>query len=198
MPVCANRTDFSCRRYPCRVNSGWYDTSKFGDRVVPVEVCPVIRSTIGAKMIELSPFLEQSDALISVLTCDGMTKLSEILSDYKTIWEMNIPRIKDSTQSLRFWNDEIKQMKIQIEKFTGNKITRKNLKEAIELSQRATKAFRRLQDLRKGSPVIMGRDAMLVNQTYLWDDKKRWTEKTEALCNELEEESAAERLGLPT
>ncbi len=171
---------------PVRVNSGWYDTSKLGDRVVPVEVCPVIRSTIGAKMIELSPFLEQSDALISVLTCDGMTKLGEILSDYKTIWGMNVPRIKDSTQSLRFWNDEIKQMKTRIEQFTGNKITRKNLKEAIEISHRATKAFRRLQELRKGPPVIMGRDAMLVNQTFLWDDKKRWTEKTEALCDELD------------
>jgi benzoyl-CoA reductase/2-hydroxyglutaryl-CoA dehydratase subunit BcrC/BadD/HgdB len=171
---------------PVRVNSGWYDTSKLGDRVVPVEVCPVIRSTIGAKMIELSPFLEQSDALINVLTCDGMTKLGEILSDYKTIWEMNIPRVKDSPHSLRFWNDEIWRMKDRLEEFTGNKITRKKLKEAIEQSQKATKAFRRLQDLRKGAPVIMGRDAMLVNQTYLWDDKKRWTQKTEALCDELE------------
>jgi benzoyl-CoA reductase/2-hydroxyglutaryl-CoA dehydratase subunit BcrC/BadD/HgdB len=171
---------------PVRVNSGWYDTSKLGDRVVPVEVCPVIRSTIGAKMIELSPFMEQSDALISVLTCDGMTKLSEILSDTKTVWGMNVPRIKDSTQSLRFWNDEIKHMKTQIETFTGNKISRQKLKESIEISHRATKAFRRLQELRKGNPVIMGRDAMLVNQAYSWDDKKRWTEKTEALCNELD------------
>jgi len=171
---------------PVRVNSGWYDTSKIGDRVVPVEVCPVIRSTIGAKMIELSPFLEMSDALISVLTCDGMTKLGEILSDYKTVWGMNIPRVKDANNSLRFWNDEIRRMKTQIEELTGNKITRKSLKAAIEQTQKATKAFRRLQDLRKGQPVIMGRDAMLVNQTYLWDDKIRWTEKTEALCNELE------------
>ncbi len=171
---------------PVRVNSGWYDTSKIGDRVVPVEVCPVIRSTIGAKMIELSPFLEMSDALISVLTCDGMTKLGEILSDYKTVWGMNIPRVKDANNSLRFWNDEIRRMKTQIEELTGNKITRKSLKAAIEQTQKATKAFRRLQDLRKGQPVIMGRDAMLVNQTYLWDDKVRWTEKTEALCEELE------------
>jgi benzoyl-CoA reductase/2-hydroxyglutaryl-CoA dehydratase subunit BcrC/BadD/HgdB len=171
---------------PVRVNSGWYDTSKLGDRIVPVEVCPVIRSTIGAKMIELSPFLEQSDALISVLTCDGMTKLSEILGDTTTIWDMNIPRVKDAPQSLRFWNEEIRHMKKQIEDFTGNKITRPKLKEAIEISHKATKAFRRLQDIRKGSPVIMGRDAMLVNQTYLWDDKKRWTEKTEKLCDELE------------
>ena len=171
---------------PVRVNSGWYDTSKLGDRVVPVEVCPVVRSTIGAKMIGLSPYLEMSDALISVLTCDGMTKMGEILSDYKKIWSMPLPRVKDSAQSLRFWREEIMTLKGQIEALTGNKITAKKLKAAIEKTQKATKAFRRLQDLRKGNPVIMGRDAMLVNQTYMWDDITRWTEKTEKLCDELE------------
>src|SRR3989304_3014539 len=171
---------------PVRVNSGWYDTAKVGDRVVPVEVCPVVRSTIGAKMIGLSPYLELSDALISVLTCDGMTKLGEILSDYKPVWAMALPRLKDSTQSLHFWREEIKTVKGQIEALTGNKIKQKQLKSAIELTQKATNAFRRLQELRKGSPVIMGRDAMLVNQAFMWDDIKRWTEKTETLCDELD------------
>jgi len=171
---------------PVRVNSGWYDTSKLGDRVVPVEVCPVVRSTIGAKMIGLSPYLEMSDALISVLTCDGMTKMGEILSDYQTVWSMPLPRVKDSAQSMRFWREEIMTLKGQIEALTGNKITAKKLKAAIEKTQKATKAFRRLQDLRKGNPVIMGRDAMLVNQTYMWDDITAWTEKTETLCDELE------------
>ncbi len=171
---------------PVRVNSGWYDTSKLGDRVVPVEVCPVIRSTIGAKMIDLSPYLELSDAIVSTLTCDGMTKLSEIVSDFKSVWTMTPPRVKDSAQSLRLWKEEIKAMKEQIEQFTGNKITAKKLRAAIETTQRASKAFRRLQDLRKGNAVIMGRDAMLVNQTSMWDDIKRWTEKTEALCDALE------------
>ena len=101
---------------PVRINSGWYDTAKLGDRVVPVEVCPVIRSTIGAKMINLSPFLELSDAVITVLTCDGMTKLSEILSDSKQIWGISNPRIKDSSQALKFWNEEIKVIKGQVER----------------------------------------------------------------------------------
>ncbi len=171
---------------PVRVNSGWYDTSKLGDRIVPVEVCPVIRSTIGAKMIGLSPYLELSDAIISTLTCDGMTKLSEILSDVTPVWTMTPPRVKDSAQSLRLWKEEIKAIKEQLEKLTGNKITPKKLKEAIENVQKASKAFRRLQDLRKGNPVIMGRDAMLVNQMSMWDDIKRWTEKTETLCDELD------------
>jgi benzoyl-CoA reductase/2-hydroxyglutaryl-CoA dehydratase subunit BcrC/BadD/HgdB len=172
---------------PVRVNSGWYDTSKLGDRVVPVEVCPMVRSTIGAKMIALSPYLEMSDALISILTCDGMTKMGEILSDYKQVWAMTLPRVKDSEQSLRLWSEEIKSIKRHVEALTGKTIKRKELKSAIELTQNATKAFRRLQELRKGSPVIMGRDAMLVNQTYMWDNIERWTKNTEALCDELEE-----------
>ena len=171
---------------PVRVNSGWYDTSKLGDRIVPVEVCPVIRSTIGAKMIGLSPYLELSDVVISTLTCDGMTKLSEILSDSTQVWTMTPPRVKDSPQSLQLWKEEIKSIKTQIEKLTGNKITSKKLKEAIETMQKASRAFRRLQELRKGNTVLMGRDAMLVNQVALWDDIKRWTQKTDALCDELE------------
>ncbi len=182
---------------PVRVNSGWYDTSKIGDRIVPVEVCPVIRSTIGAKMIGLSPFLEASDAIISVLTCDGMTKLGEVLSDYKPVWTMPLPRVKDTPHSLDFWKEEVNAMKEQIEKLTGNKITSKKLRAAIELIQKATKAFRRLQDLRKGPPVIMGRDAMLVNQAFLWDDVARWTEKTEALCNELEQRVRQKKWACP-
>jgi benzoyl-CoA reductase/2-hydroxyglutaryl-CoA dehydratase subunit BcrC/BadD/HgdB len=172
---------------PVRVNSGWYDTSKLGDRIVPVEVCPIIRSTIGAKMVGLSPYLELSDVIINIPTCDGMTKLGEILSDYKPIWTICPPRIKDTPQSMAFWSEELKTVKTNIENLTGIKITEKRLRSAIELIQKATKAFRRLQDIRKGSPVIMGRDVMLVNQTCMWDDIERWTQKINELCDELEQ-----------
>jgi benzoyl-CoA reductase/2-hydroxyglutaryl-CoA dehydratase subunit BcrC/BadD/HgdB len=171
---------------PVRVGSGWYDTAKLGDRIMPVEICPVIRSTVGAKMVALSPYLELSDAIIIPLTCDGRTKLSEILSDYKPIWYMSPPRVKDDPHSLAMWKEEIQVIKAKIEELTGNKITRKKLKATIELMQKATKAFRRLQDLRKGPPVITGRDAMLVTQTSLWDNIERWTRKTNELCDELE------------
>ncbi len=182
---------------PVRVSSGWYDTSKLGDRIVPVEVCPIVRSTMGAKMIGLSPYLEQSDAIINALTCDGMTKLGEILSDYKPIWTMCTPRVKDDPHSMVLWREEVNAIKTKIEELTGTKITAKRLKSAIELRQRATKAFRRLQEIRKGSPVIMGRDAMLVNQTSTWDDLQRWTQKTEALCDELEKRAKQKKWACP-
>ena len=171
---------------PVRIDSGWYDAAKLGDKIVPVEVCPVIRSAIGTQMVNLSPYLELSDAVIIPLTCDGRTKLSEILRDDRTVWTMCPPRIKDSPESRKLWVEEVKAVKKKIEDLTGTEITGKRLRSAIELTQKATKAIRRLQEIRKGNPVIMGRDAMLVNQTSMWDDLKKWMQKTEELCDELE------------
>ncbi|MEM2045463.1 MAG: 2-hydroxyacyl-CoA dehydratase family protein [Candidatus Bathyarchaeia archaeon] len=182
---------------PVRVSSGFYDPAKVGSRIVPVEVCPIIRSTVGVKMIGLSPFLEYSDAIITSLTCDGMTKLSEILSDYKPVWSLCPPRVKDADQAALFWRQELKVLKENIEKLTGNRITEKKLSEAIKKVQRATEAFRRLQKIRCGPPVIMGRDAMLVNQTIMWDDIERWTMKTIELCNELERRIQAKEWACP-
>lgn len=182
---------------PVRIDSGWYDAAKLGDAIVPVEVCPVIRSNIGTQMVNLSPYLELSDSVIIPLTCDGRTKLSEILRDDKAVWTMCPPRIKDSTHSRKLWVEEIKSIKGKIEDLTGTEITGKRLRSAIELTQRASKAFRRMQKIRKGNPVIMGRDAMLVNQTSTWDEIGRWTQKTEELCDELETRVAQENWACP-
>lgn len=174
---------------PVRIDSGFYEPSKLGDRIVPVEVCPLVRSNIGLAMADLFPFLQLCDAIIVPHTCDGKTKLSEILSDSFTVWTMDVPRVKDTEQAKKFWLDDVKEIKKKIEKLTGNVISRKKLESAIRTSLNTTNAFRRLQELRKGPPVISGRDAMLVNQVGFFDDIERWTEKTNLLCDELEGKS---------
>ena len=114
-------------------------------------------------------------------------KVSEVLSDRKPVWTLSPSRLKDSEQSLEMWRGQIRDMKEKVEILTGNVITREKLQSAIVTMQKASKAFHRLRDLRKGPCVIMGRDAMLVNQTSTWDDIGRWTEKVNLLCEELEE-----------
>lgn len=173
---------------PIRIDSGFYTPSKIGDRVVPVEVCPVVRSMVGLTMGELYPYLNQCDVLISPNTCDGKTKVFEIMSDAFPIWEMNVPRTKDTTQARTYWLGQIKEIKEKLEKLTGKTIDRKSMRAAIEDTLKATQASRRLQEIRKSAPsVISGRDAMLVTQMTFFDDLKRWTEKANLLCDELEQ-----------
>jgi len=171
---------------PLRIESGFYSPSKIGDRIVPVEVCPVIRSMIGLAAAELYPYLELCDAIIAPNSCDGKTKVCEVLSDRFPIWQMSVPKVKDTPVSKRYWLDQVKDVKDKLEKLTGASITLKSIRSAIATTLKATQASRRLQDLRKGSPLISGRDAMLVDQTNFVDDIVRWTEKTNLLCDELE------------
>jgi benzoyl-CoA reductase/2-hydroxyglutaryl-CoA dehydratase subunit BcrC/BadD/HgdB len=171
---------------PIRIDSGFYSPAKLGDQVVPVEVCPMVRSMIGLGMANQYPYLEMCDVIVSPNTCDGKTKVFEILSDSFPVWEMSAPRIKDIEQAKKYWLDQVKEIKGKIEKLTGRSITRKGMRDAIKITLKATEAARRLQDLRKGPPVISGRDAMLVDQMGFFDDIQRWTEKTNLLCDELE------------
>jgi benzoyl-CoA reductase/2-hydroxyglutaryl-CoA dehydratase subunit BcrC/BadD/HgdB len=182
---------------PVRIDSGFYTPSKIGDRIVPVEVCPVVRSMIGLAMAELYPYLEMCDVIISPNTCDGKTKVCEILTDAFPVWEMNVPRVKDTPQAKKYWLEQVKEIKGKIEKLTGRSIGRKEMRTAIKTTLAATAASRRLLDLRKGPPLISGRDAMLVDQMSYFDDLKRWTEKTNQLCDELEKKAEAKSYVAP-
>lgn len=171
---------------PIRIDSGFYTPSKIGDQIVPVEVCPVVRSMIGLAMADLYPYLQMCDAIISPNSCDGKTKGCEILSDVFPVWEMSVPKIKDTPHAKTYWLAQVREVKEKLEKLTGNHISQKSMRAAIEITLKATEASRRLQELRKGAPVISGRDAMLVEQMSFYDDVARWTEKTNLLCDELE------------
>jgi benzoyl-CoA reductase/2-hydroxyglutaryl-CoA dehydratase subunit BcrC/BadD/HgdB len=99
---------------------------------------------------------------------------------------MNVPRTKDTPHAKDYWLDQVKEVEDKIEKLTHRSITRKAIRAAIKTTLKATEASRRLQELRKDSNVISGRDAMLVEQMSFYDDIPRWTEKTNLLCDELE------------
>jgi benzoyl-CoA reductase/2-hydroxyglutaryl-CoA dehydratase subunit BcrC/BadD/HgdB len=172
---------------PIRIDSGFYTPSKIGDRIVPVEVCPLVRSMIGLAMADLYPYLEMCDAIVSPNSCDGKTKVCEILNDSVPVWQMTVPRVKDTPAAKKYWLEQVHEVKAKLEKLTGKSIGRKELREAIKTTLGATEATRRLQGLRRGSPsVISGRDAMMVTQMSYFDDLRRWTEKTNLLCDELE------------
>lgn len=182
---------------PLRVDSGFYDATKLGDRLIPVEVCPVIRSTIGGKMAAFHPYLELCDVVISSNTCDGKTKLGELLSDYLPVWMVTLPCVKDSDHARAYWVREMKEIARRLEQVTGIRITRSRLQEAIGVTLRATRALRRLQEARRGLPVIMGRDYLMAQQMLAFDDMPRWTTHAESLAAELEQRQASKTVVCP-
>ncbi|MFH1227076.1 MAG: double-cubane-cluster-containing anaerobic reductase [Planctomycetota bacterium] len=171
---------------PIRLCAGFHDTIAAAEKVLPPDVCPLVKSSFGAVTLKL-PYFNLCQSLIVPTSCDGKKKLAEILGDYLPVWTLELPQTKNIDTSLDRWLAEIIALKKKLESFSGVKISKARLKSAIDLIHIRTEAFRRLHQIRKSEPpVISGRDVLLVIQCAFYDAPESWIEKTNLLCDELE------------
>ena len=158
-----------------------------GEKVLPRNICPLVKAFMGAKISRTCPYFQSTDMIVGETTCDAKKKAYEILEEYMPVHVMELPQMKRE-KDFQEWQDEIKLFIKKIEEFTGNKITVEKLKNSIDLVNKKRRALKRLYDLRKHTPSpISGLDALLVSQVAFVDDPIRFTEKTEELCDELDE-----------
>ncbi len=161
-----------------------------GEKVLPRNLCPLIKALVGAKISRTCPYFQSCDLLVGETTCDGKKKAWEILGEYAPMYVMELPQKKNGSARAR-WAAEIAALAERVEELTGNRITVAGLREAIEKVNRRRKALARLAATRRNDPVpISGKDALLVGQTAFYDDPERFTEQVNRLCEELEERAA--------
>jgi benzoyl-CoA reductase/2-hydroxyglutaryl-CoA dehydratase subunit BcrC/BadD/HgdB len=157
------------------------------EKVLPRNICPLIKSFMGFKLSKICPYFESCDVVVGETTCDGKKKAFEVLSDFTNVYVMETPQKKEKIDK-ELWQEEVKNFKSMIEDLTGNKITEENLREAIKKVNGKRKALQRLSELRKvNPPPISGKDALLIEQIAFYDDVERFTEKVNELCDELKE-----------
>ena len=158
------------------------------EAVLPRNLCPLIKSFYGFKLNRTCPYFQSSDLVVGETTCDGKKKVYELLNELVPTYVLEVPHKPDTDQGKAFWFKELEAFKTEMEKLTGNEITAKKLKEAIELINDKRKALKRLSDLRANSPSpISGLDGLLIDQIGFMDDVKRFTAKVNELCDELDQ-----------
>ncbi|WP_069651105.1 double-cubane-cluster-containing anaerobic reductase [Caloranaerobacter ferrireducens] len=158
-----------------------------GEKVLPRNICPLIKASVGAKLSGTCPYFQSADILVGETTCDGKKKAWEILGEYTPIHVMDLPQMKREKDKIH-WGVELKIFKDLVEKMTGNEITEEKLKEAIKLINEKRRVLQRLYNTRKNKTLpISGKDALLITQIAFYDDPKRFIEKTSELCEELED-----------
>lgn len=169
-----------------RLCAGFHETIAPSEEILPRDICPLIRSSFGA-FIMAFPYFDLCQQVIIPTSCDAKKRLADILSDYMTVWTLELPQTKNIEKSLQSWVAEFDSLKNKLSSFTGTKISSSRLKSTIQLFHKRTETARRLHKLRKlEPPVISGRDALLVIQTAFYTDPTTWIDKTNLLCDELE------------
>lgn len=157
-----------------------------GEKVLPRNMCPLVKATLGFKLDRICPYFQIADWVIGETTCDGKKKAWEILNDYIPTYVMELPQ-KKRIQDLDFWEQEVKEFAAFIEQETKVKLTGDDLAKGIRKINNKRKALKRLAALRRASPApIHGLDVLLVNQLAFFDDPERFAKQVNLLCDELE------------
>jgi len=157
-----------------------------GEEVLPRDMCPLIKSTMGFKLDRICPYFEVSDFVVGETTCDGKKKAWEILDEYKPTYVMELPQRK-SPESRDLWEKEVRRFKDRIEDEATTEITAESLGSAIETKNEKRRALKELYAARKADPVpISGKDALLITQLAFFDDTERFTQKVSNINSTLE------------
>ncbi|ADG92649.1 2-hydroxyglutaryl-CoA dehydratase D-component [Arcobacter nitrofigilis DSM 7299] len=155
---------------------------------LPRNICPLIKSAHGFKLQRTCAYTQSSDFIYGETTCEAKKKTWEILNKHHPVHVMNIPHMKRD-KDLKMWKEEIIEFKEHIEEVTGKKLSLEEMLEGTRIINEKRKALLRLDSLRGLNPEVMpitGKDALFVTQMGFLDDPKRYTQKVNELCDELE------------
>jgi len=177
---------------PIRLCNGFYTDDEIGSDLLPSKSCPLVKATVG--QFVSGNFSDKPDLVISPTTCDQKAKSGAIIEEmgYK-LFDMEFPRTKESAESREYWRRSVRKFTKELSTDLNKKLTKKNLKEAIQKVGYAQNLYHKLNILRKNenSP-ILGLDMFLVTNAFFFDNLDSWIEGTAKLVKECEQRAKDE------
>lgn len=132
------------------------------EKVLPRNLCPLIKSSYGFAVTDTCPYFHLSDLLIAETTCDGKKKMYELMGEIKPLHLMQLPQVQDEA-ALDYWVLELKRMVRRLENAFDVKITEDALHDAIRLCNDERRSLQALQDVCRQKPApISGQDLLTV------------------------------------
>jgi len=131
------------------------------ERDLPVNLCPLIKSTYGFSVEKANPFLEMADLLVAETTCDGKKKMYEILARSHQMCVVELPQKPDDPEAFEHWVHELRKLRKELSVKLKAGITDEGIKCAILQMNRERKLRRKLAALMKSdSPPLTGRELL--------------------------------------
>ncbi|MCK5115689.1 MAG: 2-hydroxyacyl-CoA dehydratase [Candidatus Aegiribacteria sp.] len=159
--------------------SGW--TVDYADKMLPRDICPLVRSTFGMAISGTCPYKTLKEYPLGETTCDAKKKTWDLFG----IPSMEVPQ-KKNKEDKALWISEVKKFMGDMEKISGVQVTAENLRESIRKCNRKRTVLQKISEYRKlRKPPISGLDALLVSQVALNMDIDSFINAGKELITEL-------------
>jgi predicted CoA-substrate-specific enzyme activase len=112
---------------------GSHEMAESGERELPPNLCPLIKSSYGFALEKENPIFEMSDLVVAETTCDGKKKMFELLGETKPLHVLELPQKPDGEEGFALWKAELAKLLRRLEDLTGIAATPERLRDAIRL-----------------------------------------------------------------
>jgi len=155
----------------------------YADKILPRDICPLVRSTFGMALSGTCPYKTLKDCVVGETTCDAKKKTWDLLN----FRVLEVPQKKNDIDR-NLWLAEVKDFAGQMEALSGKTITASSLRAGIRKQNRKRNVLNAINNFRKlTEPPISGLDALLVSQVAMNMDIDTFLETGKALLEELED-----------
>ena len=164
------------------------ETVPDAEKVLPKNLCPLVKSSYGFAITDKCPYMYFSDMIIGETTCDAKKKMYELLGEIKDTYVMQLPHSKNNF-SMALWKNELVELIKKLEEKFDVKITEDKIKEAIKLCNKERKAMKEFFNLAKLNPSpIKGADMheALYSSNFKFD-RELYINEIKSLTNSLKE-----------
>jgi benzoyl-CoA reductase/2-hydroxyglutaryl-CoA dehydratase subunit BcrC/BadD/HgdB len=128
---------------------------------LPINLCPLIKSTYGYHLLRSNPFLEMADLVVGETTCDGKKKMYELMAETRPMYVLELPQKPDDPDALEHWFRELQKFRDFLCNRFGTPITDCRIREAIGVMNRERKLRRELAALMQSDgPPLTGRQLL--------------------------------------
>lgn len=127
------------------------ETVPDAEKVLPKNLCPLVKSSYGFAITDKCPYMYFSDMIIGETTCDAKKKMYELLGEIKDTYVMQLPHSKNNF-SMALWKNELIELVKKLEEKFDVKITEDKIKDAIKLCNEERKAIKEFLNLAKLNP----------------------------------------------
>jgi len=134
---------------PLRLCSQDLVCASAGDKILPAETCSLLKSVGGAFFGTLPPDL---DLVIVPATCDGKTRIAELLNLKCPVYILDLPRNPSFPESTARAAQSFAELWQFLKKRYGLRHPRQRLRDACEQTNRRTALFRRIFEFRAAAP----------------------------------------------
>ena len=164
------------------------ETVPDAEKVLPKNLCPLVKSSYGFAITDKCPYMYFSDMIIGETTCDAKKKMYELLGEIKDTHVMQLPHSKNNF-SMALWKNELIELVKKLEEKFDVKITEDKIKEAIKLCNKERKAIKEFFNLAKLNPSpIKGSDMHeALHSSNFKFDRDLYIDEIKSLTNSLKE-----------